>query len=69
MNDFLLQAAIYLGAGAVAVPLAHRLGLGLVLGYLVAGILIAPLLERVGSDHETVQHFAEFGVVMMLLLI
>lgn len=69
MNDFLLQAAIYLGAGAVAVPLAHRLGLGSVLGYLVAGILIAPLLERVGSDHETVQHFAEFGVVMMLFLI
>ena len=69
MNDFLLQAAIYLGAGAVAVPLAHRLGLGSVLGYLLAGILIAPLLEYVGSDHETVQHFAEFGVVMMLFLI
>lgn len=69
MNDLLLQAVIYLGAGVIAVPIAHRLGLGSVLGYLLAGIAIAPLLDWVGSDPEDVQHFAEFGVVMMLFLI
>ena len=69
MNELLLQAAIYLGAGVVAVPIAQRLGLGSVLGYLLAGIAIAPLLDWVGSDPDDVQHFAEFGVVMMLFLI
>jgi CPA2 family monovalent cation:H+ antiporter-2 len=69
MESFLLQAAIYLGAGVVAVPIAHRLGLGSVLGYLLAGIAIAPLLELVGSHTEDVQHFAEFGVVIMMFLV
>ncbi|MHA6289131.1 monovalent cation:proton antiporter-2 (CPA2) family protein [Maricaulis sp. CAU 1757] len=69
MNELLLQAAIYLGAGVIAVPIAHRLGLGSVLGYLLAGVAISPLLDRIGSDPESVQHFAEFGVVMMLFLI
>jgi monovalent cation:H+ antiporter-2, CPA2 family len=69
METFLLQAAIYLGAGVIAVPIAHRLGLGSVLGYLLAGIAIAPLLEFVGSDPEDVQHFAEFGVVIMMFLV
>lgn len=69
MESFLLQAAIYLGAGVIAVPIAHRLGFGSVLGYLVAGIAIAPLLEWVGSDRDSVQHFAEFGVVIMLFLV
>ncbi|WP_203292196.1 monovalent cation:proton antiporter-2 (CPA2) family protein [Maricaulis parjimensis] len=69
MNDLLIQAAIYLGAGVLAVPIAHRLGLGSVLGYLLAGVAIAPLLDWVGSNPENVQHFAEFGVVMMLFLV
>lgn len=69
MESFLLQAAIYLGAGVIAVPIAHRLGLGSVLGYLLAGIAIAPLLELVGSDTEDVQHFAEFGVVIMMFMV
>ncbi|WP_300545535.1 monovalent cation:proton antiporter-2 (CPA2) family protein [Maricaulis sp.] len=69
MNDLLIQAVIYLGAGVIAVPIAHRLGLGSVLGYLLAGVAIAPLLDWVGSDPEDVQHFAEFGVVMMLFLV
>lgn len=69
MESFLLQAAIYLGAGVIAVPIAHRLGLGSVLGYLLAGIAIAPLLEMVGSHTEDVQHFAEFGVVIMMFLV
>ncbi|RVT85645.1 potassium transporter [Rhodobacteraceae bacterium CCMM004] len=69
MEGFLLQATIYLAAAVIAVPVAARLGLGSVLGYLAAGILIGPVLGLVGSETEDLQHFAEFGVVMMLFLI
>ncbi|WP_179379222.1 cation:proton antiporter domain-containing protein [Jannaschia marina] len=69
METFLLQAAIYLGAATLCVPLAVRFGLGSVLGYLVAGILIGPVTGLVGSETEQLQHFAEFGVVMMLFII
>ncbi len=66
----LLQGAfIYLVAMVVAVPLAKRLGLGSVLGYLLAGIVIGPALGIVGAETKDVKHFAEFGVVMMLFLI
>lgn len=70
MEGFLLQATIYLLAMVVAVPLSARLGLGSVLGYLIAGIVIGPVLQ-LGSttDMQGLQHFAEFGVVMMLFLI
>ncbi len=69
MEHFLFQATIYLGAAVVAVPLAARLGLGSVLGYLLAGIVIGPIFGLVGSESQDVQHFAEFGVVVMLFLI
>ena len=69
MESFLFQASIYLGAAVVAVPLAARLGLGSVLGYLAAGILIGPMFGLVGNEAEDIRHFAEFGVVMMLFLI
>ena len=69
MEGFLFQATIYLGASVIAVPIAARLGLGSVLGYLLAGIAIGPLLGLVGSETQSLQHFAEFGVVMMLFLI
>ena len=69
METFLFQATIYLGAAVIAVPLAARLGLGSVLGYLLAGIVIGPLTGLVGSETQDLQHFAEFGVVMMLFLI
>ena len=69
MQGFLLQATIYLGAAVIAVPLAARLGLGSVLGYLAAGIIIGPATGLVGAETEDLQHFAEFGVVMMLFLI
>ena len=69
MESFLYQASIYLAAAVIAVPIASRLGLGSVLGYLAAGILIGPALHFVGSETEELQHFAEFGVVMMLFLI
>ncbi|MEZ5912518.1 MAG: cation:proton antiporter [Paracoccaceae bacterium] len=60
--------AIFL-AGMVAVPLASRFGLGSVLGYLLAGIALGPVLHWAGVDVVALQHFTEFGVVMMLFLI
>ena len=69
MDSFLLQASVYLIAGVIAVPLAVRFGLGSVLGYLIAGIAIAPLIRMAGSETTDLQHYAEFGVVMMLFLI
>ncbi len=69
MESYLLQATLYLLATVIAVPLATRTGLGSVLGYLLAGILIGPALGLSGSEMDDLQHFAEFGVVMMLFLI
>jgi len=62
-------ALIYLAAAIVAVPIAKRLGLGSVLGYLIAGILIGPYALGVVGDQTDIMHFAEFGVVMMLFLV
>ncbi len=69
MTDFLLLAFIFLVAGVISVPIAARLGLGSVLGYLIAGIVISPLLALLNVDVVSIQHFAEFGVVMMLFLV
>lgn len=69
MEGFLLHASVYLLTMVVAVPIAARLGLGSVLGYLVAGIVIGPVLGLAGREMADLQHFAEFGVVMMLFLI
>jgi monovalent cation:proton antiporter-2 (CPA2) family protein len=69
MTGFLFQAFIYLLAAVVSVLIAKRLGLGSVLGYLIAGVLIGPVLHLVGNETEDLQHFAEFGVVMMLFLV
>jgi monovalent cation:proton antiporter-2 (CPA2) family protein len=69
-EGFFWQAFVYLTAAVVSVPLSKRLGLGSVLGYLIAGIVIGPFgLGLVGEEGEDVMHFAEFGVVMMLFLI
>ncbi|GIT86969.1 monovalent cation:proton antiporter-2 (CPA2) family protein [Roseobacter sp. OBYS 0001] len=69
MEGFLYQASIYLAAAVIAVPIAARLGLGSVLGYIAAGIIIGPVLGLVGAETQDLQHFAEFGVVVMLFLI
>lgn len=69
MTDFLLLAFIFLIAGVISVPIASRLGLGSVLGFLIAGILISPVLAFLEVDVISIQHFAEFGVVMMLFLV
>ncbi len=69
MTGYFLQAFIYLIAAVIAVPIAKRLGLGSVLGYLIAGVVIGPVIGLVGDETTTIQHFAEFGVVMMLFLV
>ncbi|MGL0938367.1 monovalent cation:proton antiporter-2 (CPA2) family protein [Vibrio vulnificus] len=69
MTQIFLQAFIYLIAAVIAVPLAKRFGLGSVLGYLIAGVVIGPIVGLVGEETTTIQHFAEFGVVMMLFLV
>jgi monovalent cation:proton antiporter-2 (CPA2) family protein len=69
-ENFLFQAFVYLLAAVVSVPIAQRLGLGSVLGYLIAGVLIGPyVLKLVNGGGSDVMHVAEFGVVMMLFLV
>jgi monovalent cation:proton antiporter-2 (CPA2) family protein len=68
-ESFLAQAFVYLLAAVLSAPIAKRLGLGSVLGYLLAGVAIGPAgLGLVGGSSD-VMHFAEFGVVVMLFLI
>ncbi len=69
-ENLFYQAFIYLSAAVVAVPIAKKLGLGSVLGYLLAGVIIGPfILGLVGEEGQDIMHFAEFGVVMMLFLV
>nr|WP_315233926.1 monovalent cation:proton antiporter-2 (CPA2) family protein [uncultured Flavobacterium sp.] len=69
-TNFLLQAIIYLTAAVICVPIAKKLGLSSILGYLLAGIIIGPfVLGFIGQEGQDIMHFAEFGVVMMLFLI
>jgi monovalent cation:proton antiporter-2 (CPA2) family protein len=70
MQGFLIAATVYLAAAVIAVPVAKRLGLGSVLGYLIAGVVIGPsVLGFVGAEGQDVMHAAEFGVVLMLFVI
>jgi glutathione-regulated potassium-efflux system ancillary protein KefC len=68
-HGFLEQALVYLAAGVVFVPVFRRLGLGAVLGYLVAGVAIGPWGLRLVAAPEAILHFAEFGVVLLLFLV
>lgn len=70
-EELFFQAFVYLVAAVVSVPIAKRLGLGSVLGYLIAGVIIGPFaLGFVGNNQsEDTMHFAEFGVVMMLFIV
>ena len=68
-HEFLHQALIYLAAGVIVVPLAKRLGLGSVLGYLVAGMAIGPWGLKLVSAPEAILQIAEFGVVLLLFLV
>jgi CPA2 family monovalent cation:H+ antiporter-2 len=69
-SKFLHDALIYLAAAVVFVPIAKKMGMGSVLGYLIGGIIIGPFVfSFVGEEGKDIMHFAEFGVVMMLFLI
>ncbi|HMP31643.1 MAG TPA: cation:proton antiporter, partial [Saprospiraceae bacterium] len=66
----LKEALIYLGTALIFVPVAKKIGIGSVLGYLIGGILVGPyVLGLIGKGGEDVMHASEFGVVMMLFLI
>ncbi|MEI9950315.1 MAG: glutathione-regulated potassium-efflux system protein KefC [Pseudomonadota bacterium] len=71
MNDhgLLFETMVYLAAAVLFVPLAARFKLGSVLGYLIAGSVIGPYCLRLVRDVESILHFAEFGVVLMLFMI
>ena len=69
-HQFLFKAIIFLTVAVIFVPVARKLGLGSVPGYLLAGVVIGPfILGFVGTEGESILHFAEFGVVLMLFLI
>jgi Kef-type K+ transport systems, membrane components len=65
----LQQIAIFLAAAVLVVPLFKKFGLGTVLGYLIAGILIGPWGLRLVTDVDSILHFSEFGVVLLLFII
>lgn len=69
-NEFLIQALVYIGASMVLVPIAKKIGLSSIVGYLIAGIIIGPfVLQLAGDNGEDIMHASEFGVVLMLFLI
>jgi len=68
-SSWLSGSLVYLAAAVLAVPLAKKLGLGSIIGYLVAGIVIGPRVLRLVTDPAEMLHFAEFGVVLMLFLV
>ena len=68
-EEALVEMLLYLGAALVMVPLARWLGIGSVLGYLLAGLVVGPPLLGLADDAERVLHIAEFGVVMLLFVI
>src|SRR5438128_9294051 len=66
---WLSSSLIYLGAAVIAVPVSRALGLGSIIGYLAAGIVIGPFGLGLVRQVEEILHFAEFGVVLMLFLV
>ncbi len=68
-SDMLLAGVLFLFAAVVAVPLAARLGIGAVLGYLIAGIAIGPWGLGFISDVDEILHFSELGVVFLMFII
>jgi len=65
----LVQVVALLAAGVVAVPIFKRIGLGSILGYLAAGVVIGPFGLGVFYEAESILHVAELGVVMFLFII
>jgi glutathione-regulated potassium-efflux system ancillary protein KefC len=68
-SPWLINSLIYLAAAVIVVPLSKALGLGSIIGYLSAGIAIGPWGLGLVTDVQSILHFAEFGVVLMLFLV
>ena len=69
LGETIGPAVTLLGAAVVAVPLFRRLGLGSVLGYFAAGLLVGPSVLGLFADAQSILHFSELGVVMFLFVI
>jgi len=69
LTETIGPAVVLMGAAVVAVPLFRRLGLGSVLGYFAAGVLVGPSVLRLVTDAQSILHFSELGVVMFLFVI
>lgn len=69
MESYIQQALVFIGSSIVLVPIFKRLGFGSVLGYLIAGIIVGPYGLKLIHDSESVMHFAELGVVLLLFMI
>jgi Kef-type K+ transport system membrane component KefB len=67
--SWIQQAVLFLAAAVIAVPLFKRLGMGAVIGYLLAGMVIGPQLLGFVTNVEDIFHFAELGVVLLLFVI
>ena len=67
--SLLQESIVYLLAAIIMVPISRRLGLGSVLGYLAAGIVIGPFGAKLIQDPEHILHFAELGVVFLLFIV
>ena len=69
MNSFITQALLFIGSAVILVPFFRWLGLGAIIGYLVAGILVGPYGLSMVHDSEALKHFAELGVIILLFII
>lgn len=69
MTTYIDQTLVFIGSAVVMVPIFHRLGFGSVLGYLIAGIVVGPFGFALIHEAESVLHFAELGVVLLLFII
>lgn len=69
MTQFIQYALVFIASAIILVPIFHRLGLGSVLGYLMAGVLIGPGVFGLIKDVESVAHLGELGVVFLLFII
>jgi monovalent cation:proton antiporter-2 (CPA2) family protein len=69
MENYIQQTLVFIGSAIVLVPIFKYLGFGSVLGYLIAGIVVGPYGLKFIGDAESVMHFAEIGVVLLLFMI
>ncbi|MCM2282629.1 MAG: monovalent cation:proton antiporter-2 (CPA2) family protein [Bdellovibrionaceae bacterium] len=69
MLSYVEQALVFIGASIVLVPIFRRLGLGSILGYLVAGVIVGPHGLKLFQDSQSTLHFAELGIILLLFVI